>query len=93
MARVCAEYLAKLKGAISAFKRRAEAAHFKERALREALGRQEKKALALNEKLVRLNALQQEVQRAKELYEPMLGRWPMGDICWRARMRRSLVRS
>ncbi len=70
-----AEYLAKVNAAVSAFKRRAEAARFKERALREALGRQEKKALVLNEKLVKLNALQQEAQRAKELYEPMLGRW------------------
>ncbi|MHC4505815.1 MAG: GumC family protein [Planctomycetota bacterium] len=65
-----AEYRAKVSAAVSAFKRRAEAARFKERALREALGRQEKKALALNEKLVRLNDLQREVQRAKELYEP-----------------------
>ncbi len=70
-----AEYRAKVNAAISAFKRRAEAARFKERALREALELQEKKALELNEKLVRLNALQQEVQRAKELYEPMLQRW------------------
>jgi len=66
--------------AFSALERRVGAARLKERALREVLADQEKKAFALNERLIRLNALQGDVKRAKQLYEPLLDRWGSLDL-------------
>ena len=42
--------------------------------MRAALAEQQKRALDLNEKLIRLSALQRDVEHAKQLYEPLLER-------------------
>lgn len=52
----------------------------KEQALRTALDDREKKVLELNEKRIRLSALQREVAHAKELYEPLLTRSQRLDL-------------
>jgi len=80
IASFAAERRKRLTEALSALERRVGAARLKERALREALADQEKKALALNEKLIRLNVLQRDVERAKQLYEPLLDRWGKIDL-------------
>jgi len=63
---------AKIEAAMEALRRSVSAAREKEKVLRSALDEQEKKALALNEKLLKLEALKREVERAKQLYEPLL---------------------
>jgi capsular exopolysaccharide synthesis family protein len=65
----------KVKGALAAVKWRLDAARVKERTLRQALAEQERKALALNEKLIELSDLRRKVERARELYEPRRKRW------------------
>jgi len=80
IASFAAERRRRLTEAFSALERRVGAARLKERALREALADQEEKALALNEKLIRLNVLQRDVERAQQLYEPLLDRWGKLDL-------------
>lgn len=60
--------------AVSAMEKRLDAARAKESSLRAALAEREKDALALGEKLIRMDALRRGVERAKQVYEPMLRR-------------------
>jgi capsular exopolysaccharide synthesis family protein len=71
---------AEVKEAARALSGRLEAVRVKERVLRSALAEREKEALALNEKLITLGFLKGQVERAKQLYEPLLDRWGKLDL-------------
>jgi capsular exopolysaccharide synthesis family protein len=62
----------KIRGALSALRKRVEAARAKEAALREKLAEQERKTLELNEKLIRLGALKTDADRARQLLDHLL---------------------
>ena len=67
-------------GIHSALKRRLAAARINESMVREALAEQQKKTLEVNEKRIKLAALHRDVERAKQLYEPMLERFGELDL-------------
>ncbi len=69
-----------VRGVLASVRRRLGSARVNEQMVRQALAEQEKKALELNEKLVELNALERDVERANQLYEPLLERWGKLDL-------------
>ncbi len=71
---------AKVKEAVATLSGRLQAVRIKEQVLRSALAEREKEALALNEKLITLSFLKGQVERAKQLYEPLLERWGKLDL-------------
>jgi len=71
---------AKVKEATARLSGHLQAVRVKEQVLRSTLAEQEKKALALNEKLITLSFLRGQVERAKQLYEPLLERWGKLDL-------------
>lgn len=71
---------ATVKEAAARLSGRLQAVRIKEQVLRAAFAEQEREALALNEKLITLNFLRGQVERAKQLYEPLLDRWGKLDL-------------
>ncbi len=63
-----------IQSVLSAVQNQRAAARAREKALHAALAEEQRKALAFNGKLIRLHALQRQVEHAKQLYEPLIER-------------------